>query len=274
MNVKNRCDRNPSGRPKPRTLLIHCSAGPRSPTSPSRRISHHHGLHGQRRQNGRPQDGTHNLLTQLKNAAVHPEDVYVSIVPFSISFGQDNYAESWLRWDLWEAVNGTYSSTKYHKQSSCVSNGKIWTPAAHSTWNDCVTDRDQNYDTKNDAPVSDATLYPTEQYASCSAPLIGLTNDWTKLNEKIDAMTPVGNTNQAIGLQVGWQSLTAAPFTIPTVDTDYKYQTVHYPTDLSVDLGRPDDCHVQYDRHQPDQAARRSVGHRARTRPKQKARLV
>jgi len=39
-------------------------------------------------------------------------------------------------------------------------------------------------------------------------------------------MTPVGNTNQAIGLQVGRQSLTAAPFTIPTVDTDCKYQTV------------------------------------------------
>jgi Mg-chelatase subunit ChlD len=88
-----------------------------------------------------------------------------------------------------------------------------------------VTDR-QNYDTKNDAPVSGATLYPAEQYSSCSAPLIGLTNDWTKLNEKIDAMTPVGNTNQAIGLQVGWQSLTAAPFTIPAIDTDYKYQTV------------------------------------------------
>jgi hypothetical protein len=89
-----------------------------------------------------------------------------------------------------------------------------------------VTDRDQNYDTKNDAPVSGATLYPAEQYASCSVPLIGLSNDWPKLNEKIDAMTPVGNTNQAIGLQVGWQSLTAAPFAIPAIDSDYKYQTV------------------------------------------------
>jgi hypothetical protein len=39
-------------------------------------------------------------------------------------------------------------------------------------------------------------------------------------------MTPVGNTNQAIGLQVGWQTLTAAPFTVPPVDPDYKYQTV------------------------------------------------
>jgi hypothetical protein len=88
-----------------------------------------------------------------------------------------------------------------------------------------VTDRDQNYDTKNDAPVAGATLYPAEQYSSCSAPFIGLSNDWTKLNAKINAMTPVGNTNQAIGLQVGWQTLTAAPFTVPPVDADYKYQT-------------------------------------------------
>jgi hypothetical protein len=28
-------------------------------------------------------------------------------------------------------------------------------------------------------------------------------------------MTPAGLTNQAIGLQWGWQSLTAAPFTVP-----------------------------------------------------------
>ena len=55
---------------------------------------------------------------------------------------------------------------------------------------------------------------------------MGLSNDWTKLNAKIDAMTPVGNTNQAIGLQVGWQTLTASPFTVPAVDPDYKYQTV------------------------------------------------
>jgi len=81
---------------------------------------------------------SHNLLTQLKNAAVHAEDVYVSIVPFSkdVNFGPDNYEQSWLRWDLWDAVNGTCSSTKYHKQSNCVSNGKIWTPAPpqHLEW--------------------------------------------------------------------------------------------------------------------------------------------
>jgi Mg-chelatase subunit ChlD len=171
---------------------------------------------------------SHNLLTQLNGAALHPEDVYVSIVPFSkdVNFGAENYNQSWLRWDLWDAVNGHCSNSSYHKQSTCVSHGKVWTPAAHSTWNGCVTDRDQNYDTKNDAAVSGATLYPAEQYSSCSASLISLTNDWTKLNAKIDGMTPVGNTNQAIGLQVGWQTLTAAPFTVPAIDPDYKYQTV------------------------------------------------
>ena len=171
---------------------------------------------------------SHNLLTQLQQAAVHPEDVYVSIVPFSkdVNFGSDNYAQSWLRWDLWEEVNGRCSNTSYSNRTSCQSHSKVWTPAAHNTWNGCVTDRDQNFDTKNDAPVAGSTLYPAEQYSSCSASLIGLTNNWTDLGAKIDAMQPVGNTNQAIGLQVGWQTLTAAPFTVPPVDPDYKYQTV------------------------------------------------
>jgi Flp pilus assembly protein TadG len=171
---------------------------------------------------------SHNLLTQLKDAAYKPEDVYVSIVPFSkdVNFGSDNYNQNWLRWDLWEAVNGTCSDTRYRKRSSCVSQGKVWTPAPHNTWNGCVTDRDQNFDTTNDAPVAGATLYPTEQYESCSVSLTQLTNNWTDLNAKIDAMQPVGNTNQAIGLQVGWQTLTAAPFTVPAIDPEYKYQTV------------------------------------------------
>src|SRR5581483_1100852 len=116
---------------------------------------------------------SHKLLDQLKDAAFKPEDVYVSIVPFSkdVNFGPENYNASWLRWDLWDAVNGTCSDSSYHKQSTCVSHGKVWTPAPHSTWNGCVTDRDQNFDTTNDAPVAGATLYPAEQYSSCSKPL-------------------------------------------------------------------------------------------------------
>src|SRR5262249_55965174 len=46
------------------------------------------------------------------------------------------------------------------------------------------------------------------------------------LSNKIDAMQPNGYTNQAIGLAWGWQSLTAAPFTIPAMDSNYTYQQV------------------------------------------------
>jgi Flp pilus assembly protein TadG len=172
---------------------------------------------------------SHNLLTQLQAAAVHPEDVYVSIVPFvkDVNVGPSNYNQSWIRWDLWDPVNGKCSNTTYKNQSNCVSHGKVWTPNAHSTWNGCVTDRDQNFDTTNDAPVAGATLYPAEQYASCpAASVMGLSNNWTALSAAIDTMTANGNTNQAIGLQLGWQTLTTAPYTIPPIDTDFKYQTV------------------------------------------------
>jgi Flp pilus assembly protein TadG len=169
-----------------------------------------------------------NLLNQLKSAAVDPADVYVSIVPFNkdVNIGSANVGKSWLRWDLWDAENGSCSDSSYRRQSSCLSHNKTWTPDDHSTWNGCLTDRDQNFDTTNDAPSAGSTLYPTEQYGSCPAELMGLSNDWTALTAKIDAMQPSGNTNQAIGLQMGWQSLTAQPFTIPDIDPNYKYNQV------------------------------------------------
>jgi Flp pilus assembly protein TadG len=167
-----------------------------------------------------------NLLTQLKSAAVTADDVYVSIVPFSkdVNVGTSNYNQSWLRWDLWDAVNGSCSNSNYSTQSSCTSHGKTWTHAAHSTWNGCLTDRDQNFDTTNDAPLAGSSLYPAEEYSSCPVAVMGLSNDWTALSAKISAMQPNGNTNQAIGLQMGWQTLTAAPFTVPAMDPNYKYQ--------------------------------------------------
>ena len=174
------------------------------------------------------QTASHNLLAQLQSAAVKPEDVYVSVIPFNkdVNIGASNYDAAWLSWTDWNAANGTCSNTYYHSQSSCVSNGHTWTHADHSTWNGCLTDRDQNYDTTNDAPVAGSTLYPAEQYSSCPTTLIGLSNDFTALSNKIDDMTPKGNTNQAIGLQMGWQSLTASPFTIPPFDSNYKYKQV------------------------------------------------
>ncbi|HWK93875.1 MAG TPA: VWA domain-containing protein [Pseudolabrys sp.] len=169
-----------------------------------------------------------NLLTQLKNAALVPEDVYVSIVPFNkdVNVGADKYDQNWINWSLWEAVNGKCSSSSYKTKSSCEQNRKVWTPAAHDTWNGCVTDRDQNYDTTNTAPTTGGTLYPAEQFTSCPASVMALSNDWTSLSARIEEMQPAGNTNQAIGLQMGWQTLTAAPFTVPDFDSNYQYNQV------------------------------------------------
>jgi Flp pilus assembly protein TadG len=171
---------------------------------------------------------SNNLLTQLKSAAVTDDDVYVSIVPFNkdVNIGAANYDQSWLRWDLWEAENGRCSNSSYNSQSSCQSHNKVWTADNHNSWNGCLTDRDQNFDTTNTAPGAGATLYPAEQYGSCPVELMGLSNNWTSLSAKVDAMQPVGNTNQAIGLQMGWQTLTAAPFSIPAVDPNYQYKQV------------------------------------------------
>ena len=59
-----------------------------------------------------------NLLTQLQSAAVTADDVYVSIVPFNkdVNVDTSNVASPWLRWDLWEAVNGKCSNTTYKTQ--------------------------------------------------------------------------------------------------------------------------------------------------------------
>lgn len=173
------------------------------------------------------QTASQNLLTQIKTAAA-PEDAYISIIPFSkdVNVNASNIGESWLRWDLWEAVNGLCSKSSYKTQSACTAKSGVWTPANHSSWNGCVTDRDQNFDTTNDAPIAGSTLYPAEQYSSCPVSVMGLSNDWTALSSKIAAMQPNGTTNQAIGLQMGWQSLTAAPFTVPSLDPNYKYNQV------------------------------------------------
>jgi Flp pilus assembly protein TadG len=146
-------------------------------------------------------------------------------------------------------AQGSCSKSGRTTASSCSSNNGIWTPDTwaaatwtpatwtavtwaprnHNTWNGCVMDRDQNYDTTNTAASAgvSGTLMPAEQYASyCPTMLMALSYDWTALANKVNAMAPNGGTNQAIGLQWAFQSLTSAPFTIPAMDPKYKYNQV------------------------------------------------
>ena len=93
---------------------------------------------------------------------------------------------------------------------------------AHSTWNGCVYDRDQNNDALNTATDGGAaTNYRANQTSYCPTSMMPLSTDWTALNSKIDAMTPNGNTNVTIGMQLGWQSVSpVAPFSAPASSPD------------------------------------------------------
>ena len=171
-------------------------------------------------------EAAHNLLTTLKNAEKTPGDIKVSIVPFAVdvNVGTSNVEAPWIDWTDWEAANGTCSkSTAITRKAAVRRNGKIWTPAAHSTWNGCVNDRDQNNDVMNTAtvPGAPATMYRAHQASACPAAMMPLSNDWSALNSKVDAMTPTGNTNVTIGMQVAWQTLSpVAPFNAPAPAPD------------------------------------------------------
>jgi Flp pilus assembly protein TadG len=131
--------------------------------------------------------------------------------------------------NVWTSYNGIWTKTG------------TWTPKTHNTtnWNGCVADRGNwddpdttyNFDANADAPdpVTPrwSSLYPAEQYSSCPKAVKGLTFEWDNMKTLVDSMTPAGNTNQAIGLQVGWMSLVGGgPFTVPAMDPAYKYQQV------------------------------------------------
>ncbi|MEX0842243.1 MAG: pilus assembly protein [Xanthobacteraceae bacterium] len=175
---------------------------------------------------------TKNMLTQLKSAATTNGDVYVSIIPFAkdVNVDPSSYKNSWISWALWDAVNGRCSkrSRNNDTEAECLDDNGKWTPDDHNEWTGCVTDRNQDYDTTNTPPSiqTPATLFPAEQDDNCPVPIMALSYDWTALNQKISSMEPDGATNQPIGLQWGFQSLTSAPFIIPAKDPQYKYNEV------------------------------------------------
>ena len=112
-----------------------------------------------------------------------------------------------------------------------------WTPKNHNTWNGCVMDRGNpttpdtinNYDTNVVQPdvTKIASLYAAEQYGSCPQAAMELNYNWSSMTSLVNAMSPNGNTNQAIGLELGWMSLVGGgPFYSPPMDPNYTYTQV------------------------------------------------
>jgi len=138
---------------------------------------------------------------------------------------------------VWTSANATWTPTY-----------TAWTPKNHNIWNGCVMDRGYpiapstlnglsgpdttyNYDTNTLAidPVTPrwSSLYPAEQYGSCPQAVMGLSYDWTAMTNLVNNMSPAGNTNQALGLQLGWLSLVGGgPFSVPPMDPLYQYTQV------------------------------------------------
>ncbi len=179
---------------------------------------------------------TGSLLSQLQSAAAANGDIYVSIVPFvkDVNLDPVNYNAAWIDWTNWDANNGSCSYWGYYSKSSCNYHGGTWTAANHNTWNGCVVDRGGNsgpdsadYDTNVAQPTTSisATLFSAEQYSSCPQAAKGLSYDWTGMTQLVNNMSPSGNTNQAIGLALGWMSLAGGgPFSVPAQDPNYSYK--------------------------------------------------
>lgn len=171
------------------------------------------------------------LLAQLQAAAPKNGDVYVSIVPFNknVNVGElGTKNSSWLSWAVWDLLNMSCTNKKANNLLDCLKVGGLWLPLGKDEWEGCVTDRDQDYDVTNQAPLTSLlkSLFVTEKYDACPTALMGLSYDWKKLNKKVDDMKPNGMTNQTIGLQWAFQSLTSSPFTIPAKDPNFKYSDI------------------------------------------------
>jgi Flp pilus assembly protein TadG len=182
---------------------------------------------------------TKNLLTQLKAAASTNGDVYVSIIPFArtVNVGTVNKNAAWLDWTDWNTMNGScrnYSGRGTPSdKSSCQNASGNWTSSDKSNWNGCVGDRGDtsapnsaNYDQNSTAPgTTTASKFPAWQDDPyCPVKMLGLTYDWTQLNNLVDTMQPAGGTNQPIGLVWGWHSLVGiGPLSAPAKDVNYKY---------------------------------------------------
>jgi len=149
-----------------------------------------------------------NLITIMKDATTEPGQIRIAIVPFATQIRLDpaTYKDSsWLRYDQTRCVE--YNKDIWGRNTTCKRTETI----SKSNWRGCVSDRDKNNDTSDNAPVTgvNATLYPADfcDYGEMAV-VRPLTDNWTALNSTIDAMVATGNTNVTIGAAWGLAAVT------------------------------------------------------------------
>jgi Mg-chelatase subunit ChlD len=178
------------------------------------------------------------LLQQLNAAAQDPGDVMVSIVPFTtgVNMGTANKGANWLTFAPWDAAgsgDGQYENAQGQRcQSGTLGCRWVAFDPNHATWTGCVMDRNQDNDVENTAPtLSDVTtLFPAAPPGlyghtpagtwnlTCPEVALPLTDvlsstGYNQLAAEVNGMTAGGTTDQAIGLAMGWMTLTSSqPF--------------------------------------------------------------
>lgn len=166
------------------------------------------------------------LVATLEKASKKDGDIKISIVPFNtdVNVGK-SFNTDWIRWDEWADDKKNYSCSKsqYDSKWECEDHNGNWNLKDKSTWNGCVWDRNKDNDVKNTTPDKSvkSTRFSAHQEQNCPVEMMPLTSNWTNLNNKIEAMKPVGNTNVTIGMALAFQTLTpTAPFNAAAPSTD------------------------------------------------------
>lgn len=142
-------------------------------------------------------------------------------------------------WDsTYTQQTGSSATCSGHSSSNCTCTGSgsskvckaknyphTWVANSTSTWDGCIWDREwasaagTDYDETNTTPASGYTLFEAENMQYCAvATVTPLGYNWTNLSSQINAMSPYGATNQAIGFEHGWQTITpGSPYGAPSV---------------------------------------------------------
>lgn len=173
------------------------------------------------------QKAAKSLIDQLSANSKTPEDLYISVVPFSTHINTaTNYQKGWLDWTEWEEVNGSCSKGG-NTRTKCIGKGGTWTADDHASWNGCITDRDEPYDVDKTPPTNMATRFQPEQFNQCPVELMPLSTDWSKLKARIDTIKSGGPTNQPVGMAWAWLSLMQGdPLSAPAQTSGYNYKNI------------------------------------------------
>lgn len=146
---------------------------------------------------GELKKASHTLVDILKDVAVTPDQVKISLVPYTTRVN--------LGTGLRNAPQFTPNAT-----GDAFNPAFYQQPASAWTWDGCVADRNAPYN-RNSRPASVATpdsLYPMVQCGGYLAQTMPLTTDFVGLHRRIDQMAADGWTNITLGAQWGLETLT------------------------------------------------------------------